>query len=373
MRSSRSVRPCRTRSAVARATPGTPHHPVPAGAGDDRAGDRLAVAEQRADDRQVVGRVVDGGGPRAPYAESRGRRVQRGDACAHPLVVGVVELAGPARLLVGVAHAPEQAALLARPPVDARRHVEDHRQGARVDAGHRCGDDHLVPRPSRPHPSTRGGADRGQVRPAGEHDGVGVDGTVAGVHPHGPAALDAQPGERPVLAHLDAERDESGGVGQHVAGSIDVAVAGGVRRPARGARCEAGRAAVDLVAVPPLHVEPERALERDPVVRGRDLVVGEARHQVALGDEPGVEGVAVALGGVELPAEQPEPDRRLGAALRPHHAGGPAAGAAAEGVGLDQDDRAALLGEQARRPRADGATAHHDDVGPFHGTEPGPD
>ena len=42
-------------------------------------------------------------------------------------------------------------------------------------------------------------------------------------------------------------------------------------------------------------------------------------------------------------------------------------------LGLDQDDRAVRLGEQARRPRSDGAATHHHDVRAFHGTEPGPD
>ena len=40
---------------------------------------------------------------------------------------------------------------------------------------------------------------------------------------------------------------------------------------------------------------------------------------------------SVALAGVEVAAEQPEPDGRLGAALGPHHAGGPRAGALRRG------------------------------------------
>ncbi len=166
---------------------------------------------------------------------------------------------------------------------------------------------------------------------------------------------------------------ERGGVRQDVARRVDVAVAGGVRRPDRRARREAGAAAVDLVAVPPLDVQAERALQGDPVLRGGDLRVGEARHQVALRDEPRVERVPVALAGVEVAAEEAQPDRGLGAALRPHHPGRAAAGAAAQRGGLDERDGPAGLGQEARGPRADRAASDDHDVHAAHGPDPGPD
>ena len=70
------------------------------------------------------------------------------------------------------------------------------------------------------------------------------------------------------------------------------------------------------------------------------------------------------LAGVEVPAEEPEPDGRLGAALRPDHAGRPRAGAGAEGAPLDQDHVGeAGLAEEPRAPGADGAATHDDGVG----------
>ena len=76
------------------------------------------------------------------------------------------------------------------------------------------------------------------------------------------------------------------------------------------------------------------------------LALGEARHEVALRDEAGVDPEPLPLPGVELPAEQPEPDRRLGAALGPHHAGRPGARTRAERA-------AARPGRRRRaRPRA---------------------
>ena len=54
---------------------GAPHHPVAAGGGDPGAGHRDAAgSQQRADDRQVVGGVVDGRRPGTTEAEARGDR-----------------------------------------------------------------------------------------------------------------------------------------------------------------------------------------------------------------------------------------------------------------------------------------------------------
>ena len=56
---------------------GPPHHPVAAGGGDDGAGDRAVGGEHRPEDRQVVGREVDGGRPRLAQPEVGGDRQQR--------------------------------------------------------------------------------------------------------------------------------------------------------------------------------------------------------------------------------------------------------------------------------------------------------
>ena len=48
-----------------------PHHAVAAGARDEGVRDRFAVAQQRSDDRQVVGRVVDRRGPRPAQLDAR--------------------------------------------------------------------------------------------------------------------------------------------------------------------------------------------------------------------------------------------------------------------------------------------------------------
>ena len=50
---------------------GAPHHPVATGRRDGHADDRPAITiEPRTEDRQVVGRVVDRGGPDLPEAEA---------------------------------------------------------------------------------------------------------------------------------------------------------------------------------------------------------------------------------------------------------------------------------------------------------------
>ena len=66
----------------------------------------------------------------------------------------VVELGRLAGLLVGVAHPPHHAAL-AGPPVDARRHVEDHRQPLGREVGVALGDHHLVARATGRDPDAR--------------------------------------------------------------------------------------------------------------------------------------------------------------------------------------------------------------------------
>ena len=128
-----------------------------------------AVVQHRAEDRQVVGRVVDGGGPDAPQPEVGGDRDELSHPLAHHLVVGPVELVSLTRILVGVAHPPHHPGLFGT-PVDARREIEDHRQPRRVQGRVVLGHDHLVAGATREDPGAGCLADRGQGRPAGEYD-----------------------------------------------------------------------------------------------------------------------------------------------------------------------------------------------------------
>ena len=108
---------------------------------------------------------------------------------------------------------------------------------------------------------------------------------------------------------------------------------------------------------------PELVLQRDALVGLGDFGFGEARHQIALCDEPAVQRVTIAGGGVEGLAAKTQPDGRLGAALRANHARGAAAGAVTEGAGLEQHDVAgAAFGELNRRPGSDRAAADDHDV-----------
>ena len=97
-----------------------PHHAVAARARDRRAVDLGAVTEhERARERQVVGGVLDRRGP--DLLRCRGPSVGGTRRCRpalHPAEVGPVDRPAGARFLVGVRHAPQEAALLGS-PVDA--------------------------------------------------------------------------------------------------------------------------------------------------------------------------------------------------------------------------------------------------------------
>ena len=83
------------------------------------------------------------------------------------------------------------------------------------------------------------------------------------------------------------------------------------------------------------------------------------------------------LGGVEVAADQTEPDRRLRPALGADHPGRPGAGAGAERVPLEEHDVAEPgLAEEPRAPGADRPAAHDDGIGgprPGAGHAPEPD
>ena len=91
---------------------------------------------------------------------------------------------------------------------------------------------------------------------------------------------------------------------------------------------------------------------------------GEARHEIALGDEAAVEREAITAGPVELLRAHAELDRGFGAALCAHHACGAAAGPVTERGRLEQDDVAhSAFCEQYGRPGAHRASANHHHVG----------
>ena len=92
--------------------------------------------------------------------------------------------------------------------------------------------------------------------------------------------------------------------------------------------------------------------------------VGEARQEVALRDETGVDAQQLLLAGIEVPAEHPQAHGRLGATLGSHHAGRARAGALAERLRLDQQDTGeASLFEEPGTPGADRPASDDDGIG----------
>ena len=119
--------------------------------------------------------------------------------------------------------------------------------------------------------ASRGRADLAEFGPAGQHDVFGVDRAVGGVDADHAAARGAQAGERAAFADVDPVRGERGGVGQHVARRVDVAVAGRIGRAERRAWRQTGVRGRRCRADEPLDVEAELLLQRDALVRLRHL------------------------------------------------------------------------------------------------------
>ena len=178
---------------------------------------------------------------------------------------------------------------------DARSKTIGSRSGAR--SGWSSVDDDLVTRPARGIRVPAARADRGQGRPAGEHDPrvlrcrLRSSGRRSRVRPTTISPVNA------VCSNdVDAGAEQRGRVGQHVARRVDVAVPGGVRRTERHARRRR----------PGSWRRTRRT--RPSARRGRrccciairacacsDLGVGEARHEVALLDEARVDPEQVML------------------------------------------------------------------------------
>lgn len=200
------------------------------------------------------------------------------------------------------------------------------------------GDDHLVPRPAGPDPATGGGTHCGQRRPTGQHDVLASQLAPTGADSDGPPAGTEQAGERRSLHHAHAGGEQGCGVGQHVARRVEPTVACEVRRPERQAGSQRWVRGVDLIRLDPDRLQPQLMLHRDPLVRSRDLVLGEARHEVAGLDEAGVDAEFVRLATVEVLAPPAQLDRRRRTPLRSHHSSGPRGRPFAQSLYLQQRD-----------------------------------
>jgi hypothetical protein len=207
----------------------------------------------------MVGRVVDRRGPRPPQPESADGWKELFDAVARLAVVDRVEVDGDARWFVGVAHAPQQAAGFAWPPINPGRHVEHHRQLVHVERQRR-GHHHLMPGAAGGNSASRRRPHLCELRAAGQHHVFGVDRAVGGVHPDDTAARDPQPGEAAAFADIDTDCGQCGGVCQHVARRVDVSVARRIGCSQRDARRQARLARVDVRGRQPLHLEAQRPL-----------------------------------------------------------------------------------------------------------------
>ena len=205
-------------------------------------------------------------------------------------------------------------------------------------------------------------------RAAGQHDPARGD--VAG------RGADAGHRDRPsTTSPVNAVRSQTRtpggeqrrGVGEHVARRVDVAVPGGVRRrPASAPAPSPGSSSSTSSRSDPPHVEAEPpAASRSGRAPRATSALGEARHEVALRDEARVDAEQVLLPGVEVAAEQPEPDGRLGAALGAHHARRRASWRPGPRVSpLEQHDVAeAGSAQEPRAPGADRAAADDDGIG----------
>ena len=288
------------RSAAALATPGPHIIPWPPAAATTAPVDRAVRTDGRAEDRQVVGGVVDGGGPGLAQPDLPGRRQQRRHPRPHHLEVRRVELAWPRPgCLVGVAHPPQHPALAAaasRCPTIRSKTI-----GSRSGAKSGCGSVTTTwwRAPPRGDPHAGAPPDRRQRRPAGQHHPRGGDVAGRRADADDAAALDVRSPVNAVRSqHPHAGAEQRGGVGQHVARRVDVPVAR--RRTTQPSVCPgaiAGFIASTSSESTQRTSSPTRLLHRDPLAAAaRDLRLGEARHEVALRHEAGVDPEQLAAG-----------------------------------------------------------------------------
>ena len=222
----------------------------------------------------------------------------------------------------------------------------------------RLGDRDLVPHAPGRDPDPGQPADLGELRAAGEHDQPGLDRAPAGLHAGHPAGPDGHAGEGRALPHADPADGQGHRVRGHVAGRADVTVLVAVRAAAGQSGRQGRVEPVDVVRVQPADRQAERSLHLDPGLRGGNVRLGEARQQVALLGEPGVDADVLLLGQVEPPGPLAELDRPRGAALGAHDPGGAAARTLAEGPLLQQDHLVQPgLAQEVGAPAADGPAA----------------
>ena len=169
------VAPWTARSAATRATPGPHIIPWPPGEATVTPSIGGAVGRQRRpDDRQVIGRVVDGRRPDLAQGQVARRRDEAGQPRPHLLVERPVDRERLARDLRRVAPAEQQAALL-ETPVEPLADVEDHRHRLDREGRVRLEDgDRVAGRPDRDADAGQA-TDRAQPRAAGQQDALGLD------------------------------------------------------------------------------------------------------------------------------------------------------------------------------------------------------
>ena len=268
------VRPSSARSAAIRDTAGPHIMPWPHAQAIVDAVDRGAVAQhERADQRQMVGRVLDRRRPRLLHAEVLRGGSEGVEPALHLPQVGPVDRSSRAGLLVGIRHAPQEPALLG-PPVDARADVEGHRRGVGVQRRRGLRDDRpdagrSRPTRARPRPPATACIAGPPVRitvpvaivPADVSTPVTTRWPARPARVRRPRNVTPSRSSTPAPLHREAVR-------AHVSRRVDPAVGRDVASR-RGSRRRPSRdQAADLGASTHATSRPDLALHRDPVVRG---------------------------------------------------------------------------------------------------------
>ena len=310
----------------------------------------------------MVGRVVDRGAPHAADAEVARQRHEPRQPLTPAFEGCPVDGACLAGLLVGVAPAEEESALL-EPPVQPGADVEHHRHAldreGLVRLEHR---DRMACRAGR-DPQSGQPADLAQRRATGQQDTLGRDRAGVGLDPDHPGSVEAKPPERRPLAQLHARCLHRERVRPDVPRRVDRAVGGQEAAPAMAGRRERRDGLDGLLAREPADVEPFAALHRDAFAPGPFVVLGHREDQVAELAEARIRPVGRLLAAVERDGPAAERDRGRRAALRPDDARRAGRGAHPDEAALEDDDAPEARGlREDRRPAADRPAADDDQV-----------